>query len=242
MVWRAHRQALMTAGLVLGLAAGATSALAKAPTYCVTCKNPDQVYRCKVKGVGDRASDAVKLFCIIRTAKAGNHASCKAKRGGQDCDGIAKVYNYDGPAIPAEIANDPRVQDLVEKLARKQGNAEKPTESTPPKTVVELGGRAVDASRKGLKNARSAIGGSPEAKDPVPLKAPAPPAAASAPAEAAPETATTEPALSEDADQPNRVQRAGSAVGGFARKSYRCMTSLFRNCRDEAAAEEQALQ
>jgi hypothetical protein len=29
------------------------------------------------------------------------------------------------------------------------------------------------------------------------------------------------------------AQSAGSAVGGFARKSYRCVWSLFRNCSEE---------
>jgi hypothetical protein len=32
---------------------------------------------------------------------------------------------------------------------------------------------------------------------------------------------------------PNRAQRASSAVGGFARKSYRCMLSLFRRCSED---------
>jgi hypothetical protein len=29
------------------------------------------------------------------------------------------------------------------------------------------------------------------------------------------------------------AQTAGSAVGGFARKSYRCMLSFFRHCSEE---------
>ena len=30
------------------------------------------------------------------------------------------------------------------------------------------------------------------------------------------------------------AQDAGSAVGGFARKSYNCVLSLFSNCSEEA--------
>jgi hypothetical protein len=29
------------------------------------------------------------------------------------------------------------------------------------------------------------------------------------------------------------MKRASNAVGGFARKSYRCMRSFFRSCSDE---------
>ena len=43
-------------------------------------------------------------------------------------------------------------------------------------------------------------------------------------------------------DQPNRAQRASSAVGGFARKSYRCVASLFRKCSEEPAADDELLR
>jgi hypothetical protein len=231
---------MLHAGLAAGLLGLAAPVLAKDATYCVTCKNPDQVYRCQVTGVGSRANDAVKLYCIIRTAKEGNHASCSAERDAKSCQGLAKVYNYDGPAIPPEVATDPRVQGLVDRIARDQDAFDKPKEGKGPKTMFELGGRAVSASRQGLRNARSRLGGSSEADEPVPLTS-APPPAESLPAVESPSVAESLPAASEDLDRPNRVQRAGTAVGGFARKSYRCMTSLFRKCRDETA-EGQALQ
>ncbi|MGH6792531.1 MAG: hypothetical protein ACRECF_07315, partial [Methyloceanibacter sp.] len=85
------------------------------------------------------------------------------------------------------------------------------------------------------------LGGSSEADEPGPLTSAPPPAAESLPAVESPPVAESLPAASEDLDRPNRVQRAGTAVGGFARKSYRCMTSLFRKCRDETA-DGQALQ
>ncbi len=247
MVWRTHSTMLIRAGLAVALGAWALPALAKDPTYCVTCSNPDQVYRCKVTGAGERANDAAKLYCIIRTAKEGDHASCKAERGGKGCKGIAKVYTYDGPAIPSEIVNDPRVQGLTDRIAREQDVFDKPKEGKAPKTMFELGGRAVSASRQGIRNARSRIGGSSESDEHVPLNAPPPPAedlpvveSAPLPAADSPMAASL-PEANDAVDQPNRVQRAGSAVGGFARKSYRCMTSLFRKCRDEAA-EAQTLQ
>ncbi|MGH6792312.1 MAG: hypothetical protein ACRECF_06200, partial [Methyloceanibacter sp.] len=158
MIRRAYSRTLTHAGLAAGLLVLTAPALAKDATYCVTCKNPDQVYSCQVTGVGSRANDAVKLYCIIRTAKEGNHASCSAERGAKGCQGLAKVYNYDGPAIPPEVASDPRVQGLVDRIARDQDAFDKPKEGKGPKTMFELGGRAVSASRQGLRNARSRLG------------------------------------------------------------------------------------
>ena len=238
----ASSRMLLRAGLAAALLVLGAPVLAQDATYCVTCNNPDQVYRCQVTGVGSRANDAVKLYCIIRTAKEGNHASCSAERNAKSCLGLAKVYNYDGPAIPPEVASDPRVQGLVDRIARDQEAFDKPQEGKAPKTMYELGGRAVSASRQGLRNARSRLGGSSEADEPVPLtSAPPPSPTENLPAEESLPVAESLPAASEEMDRPNRVQRAGTAVGGFARKSYRCMTSLFRKCRDETA-DSQALQ
>ena len=54
----------------------------------------------------------------------------------------------------------------------------------------------------------------------------------------APLAAESAPPPMPEVSQPNRAQRASSAVGGFARKSYRCMLSLFRNCSEQPAADE----
>src|SRR5262245_28929460 len=89
-------------------------------TYCVRCNGPDHTYLCKVVGEGSRPNDALKLYCIIRTAKEGNHASCKAKRDLEGCVGDAKVYSYEGPTIPADIASDPRAKKIIDKLDREQ--------------------------------------------------------------------------------------------------------------------------
>jgi hypothetical protein len=217
----------------------AISALAEEATYCVTCKNPDQTYRCKITGAG-RPNDALKLYCVIRTAKDGDHASCSAERTAA-CIGAEKVYAYEGPAIPPEIANDPRVKRFLNQH-NQAGNpnnnhrAAEKKKNDAPKTLIELGGRAVSASRKGLRNARAALGGSSASDEPTgsvsnsdqSLPPPPPPASV----QASEDESTAAP-------RGNRVTRAAqsasSAVGGFARKSYRCVVSLFRNCRGEAA-------
>ena len=213
--------------------------------YCVTCGSPHQTYVCRVTGQSSRPSDALKLYCIVRTAKEGKHASCAAQRADSSCAGIEKVYSYDGPAMAPDIAAEPKVHKLQERIAREQQAFEKPKGSA-PKSLVELGGRAYSASRDRWRR----IGGANEAEAPqttLPpetqstaaprqseslslqaapwMEAPAPP-----PAQAT--TASSEPSAS-------RAQRMGSAVGGFTRKSWRCMRSLFRNCSEP---EPDALQ
>jgi len=229
MAWQSCLRALSLAAIAAGLSLCAvTMASADQASYCVTCKNPDQTYVCRVDVGGSRASDALKLYCIIRTAKEGHHASCAAERDSPACRGVEKVYSYDGP-MPEDIASDPRIKHFTDKIKRDQQTFDTKPKGDQPKTLVELTGRAVSASRKGLRNARGALGGSSQSSDqplpdePLPLnQSDAPPAAEAPPGDSA------------DASHPNRLQRAGGAVGGAARKSYRCVLSLFRNCGDPA--------
>jgi hypothetical protein len=220
----------------------ATPSSAGEAAYCVTCKNPDQTYLCKVAGEGSRPTDALKLYCVVRTAKEGNHASCSASQDVSGCNGTEKIFSYDGPAIPSGLAEDPRVKKLMGKVAHDQRQFDKPR-GQGPQTLVELTGRAMNASRAGWRNAREAISGTPAESSQTGSTA-IPSAQASAP----PLPTATPPSRSSEAT-PNRhsesrTQRvkhaardAGSAVGSFARKSYRCVWSLFRNCSREAQAQ-----
>ena len=229
--------------LALALLVFAPSALAGEIAYCVTCKNPDQTYVCKVAGEGSWPKDAVKLYCSIRTAKEGKHASCSAQRDAGVCNGVEKVYSYDGPAIPPDIADDPRVKKLMGKMARNQAAFDKPkneapqTKSEAPQTMVELTGRAFSASRQTLRNARLALTGSSDKDQPA---EPAGQPTVLKPS-AAPMPPVTEPASAPTESRVERVkhaaQDAGAAVGNFARKSYRCVWSLFRNCSGEQDAQ-----
>jgi hypothetical protein len=201
--------------------------------YCVTCKNPDETYRCRVTGV--KPNDALKLYCVIRTAKEGNHASCSAEKATTGCVGLVKIYTYDGPALPEGLTSDPRVRELNQKIERDQRAFEEP-KGDEPKSLFELGGRAVSASRRGLRNAGTAIGVTSSESGTSPVAEPLPRAAptASLPADAAPVRAAETTAPTENGETSSRVrqaaQGASSAVGGFARKSYRCMRSFFRDC------------
>jgi hypothetical protein len=202
--------------------------------YCVTCKHPDQVYRCRVAGVSSKPSDALKLYCVIRTAKEGNHATCSAERATPSCAGVLKVYRYGGPTLPQDGTSDARVRELKKKVEKNQRDFDQP-KGNAPKSLFELGGRAVNASKKGLRNAGSAIGLTASEKEAAAPAAPRTAPTATLPAEPSSTAATPQP--TESVGTATRVkqaaQSAGSAVGGFARKSYRCVLSLFRNCSGE---------
>jgi hypothetical protein len=220
---------LLLAAIAAGLSVcAAKMASAYQASYCVICQNPDQTYVCRVNAGGSKASDALKLYCVIRTAKEGHHASCAAERASPDCHGVEKVYSYDGP-MPEDIASDPRIKNFADKIQRNQQTFDDKPKGNQPKTLVELTGRAVSASRKGLRNARGALGGSSQPSD-----QPLPPDTLPLNQSDASPAAETPPAESADASHPNRLQRAGSAVGGAARKSYRCVLSLFRNCSGDS--------
>jgi hypothetical protein len=129
--------------------------------------------------------------------------------------------------MPEDLASDPRIKHFTDKIKRDQQTFDDKPKGDQPKTLVELTRRSVSASRKGLRNARGALGGAsdpgdqPLPDDPLPLNQSNAPLAAEAPP-----------------SHPSRVQRAGSAVGGLARKSYRCMVSLFRNCSGDSGSPQ----
>lgn len=201
--------------------------------YCVTCKGPDQIYRCQITDAGSRPNDALKLYCVIRTAQEGKHASCSAEKAASVCNGVVKVYSYTGPALPQGAASDPRVQQLKQRIERDQETFDKSkADDGAPKTLFQLGGRAVSASRKGLRNAGTALGVTSQPADQVTTGAVEPQAPPPLPAE---DASVEQPEESEGFAKraANAAQDAGSAVGGFTRRSYRCVVSFFRKCGGE---------
>jgi hypothetical protein len=209
---------LRIAAIAASFACLAAAALAGDASYCVTCTGPDQVYRCRITGQGSKPSDALKLYCVIRTAKEGHHASCSAENATPACAGPEKVYAYDGPDID-QIVQDPRVKNLMSRVEHENKAFDKP-KGEGPQTMVELTGRALTASRQGWRNAKSALGGSSGETEPQPVS---------------PQAGSTEAsAASAATSSPSRMQRASSAMGSLARKSYRCLRSFFRHCSEEA--------
>jgi hypothetical protein len=220
MLWQFCHRPLLHAAIAAGAVAWAVQpSFADDAAYCVHCSGPNQTYVCKVDAGGGKASDALKLYCVVRTAKEGHHASCSAERATPACNGVEKVYSYDGP-MPEDLAADPRVKKLTDKIADEQKPFDKPKDDgKAPKTLVELGGRAVNASRQGWRSARGVLSESSgdqtlPAGEPLTLEE----QNAAIAAQAAP------PNPSPEASHPNRMQRA-----------YHCMMSLFRHCSGESA-------
>lgn len=208
--------------------------------YCVTCKGPDQTYLCRVTGEEVNRSDAVKLYCVVRTAKEGGHASCAARDADAGCNGIEKTYSYNGPGIPEGLTGDPRVQNLMQRVEKEQ----KAFDKDDRKSLVEVTGQAVSASRRGIRNMRASIAGrdepeqSPAPSNPPPAgvasqeplpelpgeDAPAVPLSA-----AEPPSAPSAAAIPAESAAPERKSR----VKSMARNTYRCVRSLFRRCREQ---------
>jgi hypothetical protein len=220
MIWQFCQRPLLHAAISVGVTAWATApSVADQAAYCVHCTGPDQTYVCKVEAGGGKASDALKLYCVVRAAKEGHHASCSAERNSPSCNGVEKVYSYDGP-MPEDLASDPHVKKLTDKIESEQKAFDKPKgDGNAPKTLVELGGRAVNASRQGWRNARGVLSGSSGDQS---LPAGEPLTQEEQNAAIAAQAAPPDPSLA--APHPNRMQRA-----------YRCMMSLFRHCSGDSA-------
>ena len=240
---RVHASRLgLTAPLAAALFLGALpTAQAGDAAYCVTCQGPDQTYLCRVTGEEVSRSDAVKLYCVVRTAKEGGHASCGARDAVAGCNGVEKTYSYDGPSIPEGLAEDPRVKKLMDRVAKEQ----KAFDKEDRKSLVEVTGQAVSASRRGIRNMRASIGGRDKPEQAAPASGP--PTAASVSQDALPELpGESAPALPLSAEeQPGApsattvpVESAAppeskSRVKSIARNTYRCVRSLFRKCREQ---------
>lgn len=209
--------------------------------YCVTCKDPDQTYLCRVTGEEVNRSDAVKLYCVVRTAKEGGHASCGARDADAGCNGVEKTYSYDGQGIPDGIAEDPRVKKLTDRIHKEQ----KAFHHEDRKSLVEVTGQAVSASRRGIRNMRASIAGRDEPEQSPALSNPPPAGLASH--EPLPDLpGENAPAIPLSAAEPPIVPSAGaipaestappehkSRVKSIARNTYRCVRSLFRRCREQ---------
>jgi len=243
---RAYAIVLASAGLAASLLAGPGSrAQAGETAFCVTCKGPDETYVCKVNGDLRGQSDALKLYCVVRMAKEGGHASCSARDDIAGCNGASKTYSYDIPDFPATLAADPRVKKFNNYVAREQRKFRQADE--PSQSLVGM-------SRRGIRNLRASLGGEEEPKPSAPPpqqgslqqeRLPELPgqSAPPLPLSASPEQSVNAGLPAETAAPPpqkktSRVRRGAQSVGIFTRKSYRCVRSLFRKCgSDDQVAE-----
>jgi hypothetical protein len=168
-LWRA----LLAAAVANSFAFDVGPASAGEAAYCLSCTGPDQTYLCSVTGEAARQNDVFKLYCIARTARKGRHASCAAIGSPENCHGKKRTFKYDGPSIPAALAENSRVKRFISEAEEDYRSTPEVSEATVPSDLPD----------KKAKSSRWSM---------------------------------------------------FSAMGSFARSSYRCLRSLFRNCSRSA--------
>jgi hypothetical protein len=220
--------------LALALAfCSVASARAGEAAYCVTCQSPDQTYLCRVNGDEVGESDAVKLYCVVRTAKEGGHASCVARNATAGCNGVEKTYTYNGPSIPEGVAEDPRVKKFVRHVEKEQKAFDK---NEKRKSLVEVTGEALSASRRGWRSMRASLGGHEDvAQSPASSSATPSHPAVQEPLPELPHGTPNIPLSAAPAQSAAPPPEHRRSVGSIARNTYRCVRSLFRRCSSEAA-------
>lgn len=198
-----------------GLLTFAASVAANSTELCVKCTNPDASYACIVGTTSNATLDTVaKFYCITQLAKSGSHASCAIDRAiAPPCPGERREL-----PIPAFLDGGGAGNKHPDKSAAEQhpGDAGTPPASAPPSGATsaavphdqQANPPATEQPPKTVqemveKSAKSAGAGLNETQK--------------AAGEAAKSTTTA-------------LEKAGSAVGGVAKNSWKCLSSFFSNC------------
>lgn len=236
--------AVFIAGL---LVAGAGVAAAEPAEFCVTCSGPNAQYRCAFSGEGATTlRPGLQLYCVSTLAKLGKHETCSVNRAAKPpCTGVLKVLT-----LPDSLAPVPEPPAKTAEPAPPPERSEHtPSERTvpssqggPPSADVEA--KASDTRPGGVKPvwredsgaaSKTAAAPQPEAAD----ASGQPPAQKPAGQD---EPQSTAPALTKPLENAGKtvadaatttgsiLKKAGSAVGSAAKKSWKCLTSLFGDC------------
>lgn len=238
----AHLKTCLAAAL---LAVDVCGAHAEPAEYCVTCSGPDAQYRCTFSGDGATAlRPGLQLYCVSTLAKQGKHETCSVNRAAKPpCTGVLKVL-----AMPDNLAPEPPAKTAVEpappeaKSDRAAGERTVPSsQGGPPSADVEA--KASDSGAQGAKPLWHGKSANPST---TAVEAPQEPDANAAPStqkqSAQNEPESTAPALMKPLENAGKtvgdaakttgsaLEKAGSAVGTAAKKSWKCLTSLFGDC------------
>lgn len=251
--WRADRTVRGAAALALAYTLSGAAALAETAEFCVTCQGPDATYRCTFESESAMPGrPGLQLHCISTLAREGGHQSCAIGRASKaPCAGTLKVLALPGPA-PGIVPSDPaHANSSASETAKVDGGSVTPDQTTvlePPQADVEmLGARQAPAATAPAKPPATVKRTWNDTSGPAGQPAPAAKAPAAGPAQAvnAPDEAAAEPAsndLLKPLDSAGRavsnaakstgeaLGKAGDAVGSAAKKSWKCLTSLFGDC------------
>ncbi|MBU1212150.1 MAG: hypothetical protein KJ587_12855 [Alphaproteobacteria bacterium] len=190
----------------------AMMAPAAAQQACVRCDNPFAIYRCQVGDPGLPANASIALICITELAKRNAHATCAVSRATESvCSGELVVVTP-APDAPIPQAPPPGIVAASPALDPVQPGAEGAGKDELPRTDQD------------------------EQADDIPPATNTPPETVE---ELAKQTAAASKkglnqaggAVVDAAKQTGQtIEKTGDAIGSAAKKTWRCISSLFGNC------------
>ena len=140
---------------------------AQAQEYCVSCSEPNALYRCVIEGAQPRGGQSLQMLCVTAMAKDGGHATCSVKRGTVfECDGAVKRVPWAAlnlPAQPAAIAPQAPETAAKPEPAASPSSAVAPAAvatpgpEAPPQTVLELAKRTNEKTTEQMKKAGDTV-------------------------------------------------------------------------------------
>lgn len=198
----------------MALLALSAAAPAEATELCVKCTGPDANYACVVGDTSNPTLDTVaKFYCITNLAKAGSHASCSIDRNvTAPCPGERR--NLPIPAflngsddgarpdgVPATKQDHSSLQTQDATAAPNGAAGAPPTQPAQDAPAKEAPPKTVEEMVE--KSGLSASDGLSQTQKTA--------------GEAAKSASTA-------------LEKAGSAVGGAAKSSWKCLSSFFSKC------------
>lgn len=204
---------------------------AGAAEICVSCEGPVAAYRCDVEGTAAsvEADGGLQFLCIRDIAQRRGHATCAvARQGAAGCNGEpwritrdAAGTETDAGSVVIPRLRTPPVDGQAAQAATRAGE---PTAKVPDTTQ----------QKAAFKNAVPSPTGGTATGSGQPTHF-VPPREGEAPRVAAPAgTPTGSPEAHQAArsgeTSPSAIESAGEAIGGAAKKSWECVTSLFKRC------------
>ncbi len=197
---------------------------------CVTCAAPNMTYRCRVDtGATVPGTLSLQLFCMRELARQGGHANCSVKRQSQaECNGTQRqlVYAAQTRGIAAAESGEDAMdsaQDIVTGTglgpSLRTATPSTPSQGLPNSSTAATHDTSAGSLAQGTTDRRSR---QPNRK----IKEP-----------------STIAKLSKNAAQSSKkqlqkasrvvtggVKSAGKTVGKAAKKTWRCLSSLFNRC------------
>ncbi len=143
----------LTIGLTLAAAIGVCMSRAEAQEYCVSCSEPNGLYRCIIENARPGGGQSLQMLCVTTMAKAGGHATCSVKRGTVfDCDGQIRRIPWSAvEALPPPPAATE--QSALPPPPAPPAAAPKSDPQQPPQTMVDLAKQANEQTKEQLKQA-----------------------------------------------------------------------------------------